>query len=329
MHTLLLAPTQLKTAATLLHQGECVAFPTETVYGLGANALDRKAVAKIFLAKGRPPDNPLSIHCYNRNQLEGLVTGWPPEAEALMEAFWPGPLSLVLKKKPAVPDIVTGGLDTVALRFPKHPVALRLMEMAGLPIAAPSANISGKPSPTRAEHVLADMDNKIAAIVDGGPTPGGLESTVLDCTVYPFVILRPGGITLEELQAIVPSTIGKTTTTISPGMKYKHYAPKAKVFLVTGAGKKDAIQERITSLKAKGLKIAVMAFAESDYVDAHQLNLGKKTQVGFVATNLYHLLREADTLGFDVVFIEGLSEEGLGYSIMDRLRQAADHEIHT
>lgn len=199
----MLGPAQIHLAAALLRQGECVAFPTETVYGLGANALDEDAVAKIFLAKGRPENKPLIVHCYHRRQLADLVAGWPEEAEKLMDRYWPGSLTLVLPKKSRVPANVTGGLNTVALRFPSHPLAIALLRETALPIAAPSANLSGQPSPTKAGQVLADLGGKIAAILDGGTT-GGVESTIVDCTRQPFRILRLGAIALEELRAFVP-----------------------------------------------------------------------------------------------------------------------------
>lgn len=333
MRTQLLRPSQIETAAAILRQGECVAFPTETVYGLGANALDEKAVAKIFLAKGRPADNPLIIHCHNRSQLNDLVVGWPREAEILMNTFWPGPLTLILYKKPAVPSIVTGGLDTVALRFPSHPVAINLLKAADLPVAAPSANVSGKPSPTRAEHVLEDMSGKIAAIIDGGPTEGGVESTVLDCTISPFRILRPGGVTLEQIRALVPAELDSGERAVSPrspGMKYRHYSPDAEVVLVTGDKIQEEIQGQIKHFQAMGLKVAVMAFSESPrYPGAYLLDMGSKTDVSVAASRIYHLLRQADALGFDLILIEGLPDEDLGRAIMNRLRKAAGRVLQT
>lgn len=333
MHTLLLLPAQIDTAATLLRQGECVAFPTETVYGLGANALDEHAIAKIFLAKGRPADNPLIIHCHNRSQLHDLVVGWPRDAEILMDTFWPGPLTLILYKKPDVPSIVTGGLDTVALRFPDHPVAISLLKTADLPVAAPSANVSGKPSPTRAEHVMEDMQGRIAAIVDGGPTVGGLESTVLDCTVSPFRILRPGGVTYEQIKALVPVELdsGKSADSPrSPGIKYRHYSPDAQVVLVTGNKIEEEIQGQINHFQAMGLKVALMAFSESPkYTGAHLLDMGSRADVSVAAARMYHLLRQADALGFDLILIEGLPDADLSRAIMNRLRKAASKVVQT
>ncbi|MDD2282756.1 MAG: L-threonylcarbamoyladenylate synthase [Eubacteriales bacterium] len=333
MHTRILLPSQIEIAADLLRQGECVAFPTETVYGLGANALDEKAVAKIFLAKGRPADNPLIIHCHSRAQLGDLVVGWPRQAEILMDAFWPGPLTLVLYKKPCIPSIVTGGLATVALRFPDHPVAISLLKAADLPIAAPSANVSGKPSPTRAEHVMEDMLGKIAAIIDGGPTGGGVESTVLDCTVSPFRILRPGGITLEQIRALVPVELDSgenADSPRSPGMKYRHYSPDAQVVLVTGGKIEEEIQVQINHFQARGMKVAVMAFNESPkYSGAYLLDMGSKTDVSVAAARIYHLLRQADSLGVDLILIEGLPDADLGRTIMNRLRKAAGKVVQT
>lgn len=329
LSTQVLTPSQIEIAAALLRQGECVAFPTETVYGLGANALDENAVAKIFIAKGRPADNPLIIHCHSRNQLAGLVASWPPQAEILMEKFWPGPLTLVLPKRPAVPDIVTGGMDTVALRFPSHPVAISLLQAADLPVAAPSANISGKPSPTLAQHVLEDMSGKIAAIVDAGPTGGGIESTVLDCTVFPFRILRPGGITCEALSSLVPVELNTEPPPDAPSMKYRHYSPAARVVLITGDKAAAEINRQIDACKAQNKKVALMAFTESRRPDLPILDMGSKADVSVAASRIYHLLRQGDALGLDVIIIEGLPEKGIGRTIMDRLRKAADSIIQT
>lgn len=327
MLTQVLNPSQIDIAATLLRQGECVAFPTETVYGLGANALDEKAVAKIFRAKGRPADNPLIIHCHSRLQLAELVTGWPPQAEVLMDTFWPGPLTLVLPKHPAVPDIVTGGLNTVALRFPSHPVAISLLQAAGLPIAAPSANISGRPSPTSAQHVLEDMSGKIAAVIDAGATGGGIESTVLDCTVSPFRILRPGGVTCEELSSLVAVKDTVEDAPPAPGTQYGHYSPAARVVLVTGDRAKAEINRQIDACKAQGMKAALMALTDSRRPDIHFLDMGRDVNVA--ASRIYHLLRQGDASGLDVIIIEGLPEAGIGRTIMDRLRKAAAIVINT
>ncbi|MCK9525103.1 MAG: L-threonylcarbamoyladenylate synthase, partial [Limnochordia bacterium] len=239
--TRILRPQEIGEAARLLAEGKVVAFPTETVYGLGANALNPQAVAAIFQAKGRPQDNPLIVHLSEGGQVEAFVKDIPAQARLLMERFWPGPLTFVLEKTERIPSVVTAGLETVAVRVPDHPIALELLKQIEFPLAAPSANVSGRPSPTRAQHVLADLDGLIPAILDGGETGWGLESTVLDCTVWPFRLLRPGGVTLEDLRALVPVQYGaaqgghvEEQVPRSPGMKYQHYAPEADVYLVTG-----------------------------------------------------------------------------------------------
>ncbi|HPT83512.1 MAG TPA: L-threonylcarbamoyladenylate synthase [Limnochordia bacterium] len=327
--TELLLPGQLDRAAELLSQGEIVAFPTETVYGLGANALDPLAVAKIFQAKGRPQDNPLIVHCTGVEQVEGLVREIPPQALLLMDRFWPGPLTLVLKKGEIIPEVVTAGLDTVAVRVPDHPVALALLQAVSFPLAAPSANLSGRPSPTRAEHVLQDLQGRIPAVLDGGETGWGVESTVLDCTEYPFRLLRPGGVTLEELRELVPVSFGAAEPgeepPRSPGMKYAHYAPQAEVFLVSGPTAADKIQELSESFLAKGQKVGVLTWDERArlYPGLTVLSMGPEGDLPGLASRLYHLLRRADELGLEVLFAEGVPEERLGLAIMNRLRKAA------
>jgi len=336
VETRIIQPDQLEEAVTLLKQGECVAFPTETVYGLGANALDAKAVAGIFAAKGRPADNPLIVHIYSLDQVMDLVGDYHPLANTLMERFWPGPLSLVLPKSHRIPDIVSAGLDTVAIRMPDHDLALELLQRANLPVAAPSANISGSPSPTRAEHVLQDLNGRIPLIVDGGPTGWGVESTVLDCTCLPFRILRPGGVTVEQLQqvaeiAVDPSVFhnGVVEKPRSPGMKYKHYAPKAEVVLVLG----DRIQEKINLLahspEFAGRKLGVLA--ASEHLEAYSgltvFDMGPELEPKIAASRLYNLLRTVDQQGLDVVFVEGFTENEIGMALMNRLRKAAGNRV--
>lgn len=331
--TRILKPGEYAWAALLIRQGQCVAFPTETVYGLGANALDSSAVKKVFLAKGRPADNPLIVHCHDLEQVDEVVGPWPKEVQILMDAFWPGPLTLVLQKRPVIPSAVTGSLTTVAVRIPNHPIALDLIRTANLPIAAPSANTSGRPSPTRAEHVWQDMAGKIPAIIDGGPTGWGLESTVLDCTVSPFRLLRPGGTTLEQLTEYVSVETSSdhelTGTPPSPGMKYKHYSPDAQVILVAGNNIQETVQEQIIRFNKLGLKVAVMAFTEtmSSYTGTCVLEMGSNKDLHGVAAKIYHLLRETDKLGCDLVLIEGLPERELGAAIMNRLSKAASGRI--
>lgn len=318
--TQVLKVDQIEIAAALLRRGECVAFPTETVYGLGADALSAPAVAKIFAAKGRPATKPLIIHCYSPSQLPALADHWPKEAERLMEAFWPGPLTLIFKKKPHIPAIVTGGGDTAAFRFPSHPVARRLLKAAAIPVAAPSANISGKPSPTTAAHVLEDLQGKIGAIVDGGPSGGGLESTLLDCSALPFRLLRLGAITLEQLEGLAP-----IVWAVPPPAKGQM---NAKVILFTGAEAAAAISQKAAADSAAGLKVAVLGFG-NPCPGATFLDLGSESDIRAAAARLYSHLRRADRESFDVVLIQGLPEKGLGRTIMSRLRTAADTIIET
>lgn len=335
LDTRILRPEQLEFAAYLLLKGECVAFPTETVYGLGANAMDPQAVAKIFKAKQRPADNPLIVHIYHPAQVPGLVIDYNHEADKLMEKFWPGPLSLILPRSPSVPKIVTAGLDSVAIRMPDHKLALDLLKMVDLPIAAPSANISGRPSPTRAEHVFEDLKGRIPAILDGGATGWGVESTVVDCTCWPFRILRPGGITYEQLLKVVPVELDPgiyqetKTQSASPGMKYQHYSPEAAIILVVGNNISDKINQMAQKPEYANLRLGVMAVSESrdNYQNLTILDLGSKSDQRTIASRLYHLLRSADDMGLDVVFVEGFSEVEIGMAIMNRLRKAAGYKI--
>ncbi|MGI6150227.1 MAG: threonylcarbamoyl-AMP synthase [Firmicutes bacterium] len=337
MKTIVLQPEELDQAAAFLQAGACVAFPTETVYGLGANALDAQAVASIFAAKGRPQDNPLIVHCCSEAQVLDLVGEVHPTARELMQKFWPGPLTLVLPRTAKIPPVVSAGLDTVAVRIPSHPVALRLIELSGLPLAAPSANLSGRPSPTTAAHVLADLDGRIRAIVDGGETGWGVESTVVDCTALPFRLLRPGGVTLEELQTVTPVEVDPGvygqlqpgSPPRSPGMKYRHYSPNAKVVLVLGDRPEERILAEGQKHAAQGRRVGVMAPTEHcpRYSEFATLPMGSVSNLQEISANLYRLLREADALELDVLFVESLPETGLGMAIMNRLRRAAGDNI--
>ncbi|MCB5236267.1 L-threonylcarbamoyladenylate synthase [Niallia alba] len=326
--------SQIEQAADLLKRNEVVAFPTETVYGLGGNAKEDAAITKIFAAKGRPSDNPLIIHIAKLEQLDELVENVPTTAQKLMETFWPGPLTVIFeKKKGALSEVATAGLSTVGIRMPNHPVALQLIEQSGLPIAAPSANRSGKPSPTKAIHVKEDLDSRIAGIVDGGPTGVGVESTVVDCTGDKVVILRPGGITKEQLESVVgevkidQALINKEIKPKSPGMKYTHYAPNAPLFLVEGT--KEKIQLLIAEEKQKGHTVGVLtteenkAFYQADYVYA----CGQRTDLSTVATDLYDGLRSFDHHQVDIIFGEMFPTEGVGQAIMNRLMKAASHQV--
>ncbi|MFE7063659.1 L-threonylcarbamoyladenylate synthase [Sutcliffiella sp. NPDC057660] len=326
---------QLKEAAALLQQEEVVAFPTETVYGLGANALSDQAVLKIFEAKGRPGDNPLIVHITKKEQLTDLVDNLPEVAEELMQAFWPGPLTLVLKSRDGVSKYVTAGLDTLAVRMPDHPIALALMEVAGLPLAAPSANLSGKPSPTTAAHVDEDLDGKIAGIVDGGPTGVGLESTVVDCTTEIPVILRPGGVTKEQLEAVIgqievdPALTSQDQAPKSPGMKYTHYAPVAPVFLVEGG--LDFLKETVLAAQKDGKKVGLLVTEETkaELGEAGDVMIacGTRSDLSTVATNLYDALRAFNSTDVDIIFSETFPNTGVGAAIMNRLDKAAGHKI--
>lgn len=326
----------VKKAACILKRGGLVAFPTETVYGLGANAFDAKAVAAIFKAKGRPPDNPIIVHVADREQVSSLAENISSRAKALMDNFWPGPLTLVLPVKGGVPAEVTAGLRTVAVRMPDHPVALALIKAAGVPVAAPSANISGSPSPTSAEHVLHDLNGRIDAVLDGGAAGVGVESTVLDLTENVPVILRPGGVTPEDLRCVIGEVEVASTGGAgfscgegprSPGMKYAHYAPRAPLTLVEG--RPDAVAEKIIELaekqKALGKRVGILSYSGGkDFSCAGQVVLaGNREKPVTVASELYAALRRFDELGVDLILAEGLEENGVGLAVMDRLRRAA------
>lgn len=327
-------------AGLILRQGGLVAFPTETVYGLGADATNGRAVARIFEAKGRPPDNPIIVHVASRSQLSSLVLSIPAEAEILMDAFWPGPLTVILPAAREVPGVVTAGLTTVAVRMPDHPVALALIKAAGVPVAAPSANLSGKPSPTLAEHVLQDLDGRIEAVLDGGPAGVGVESTVLDLTSSVPVILRPGGITPEELTAcagkveIDPDVISgyyEGDSPRSPGMKYAHYAPRAPLLLVTGSRPAVAlkIREMAREEARVGRRVGILTYSDSRDFSAlgEVVVAGRRDMPETVAAGLYSALRRFNEMGVDVILAEGLEEKGVGLAVMNRLKKAAGGHI--
>jgi L-threonylcarbamoyladenylate synthase len=326
---------QLVDAAHFLQENEVVAIPTETVYGLAGNAESDEAVAKIFAAKGRPGDNPLIIHIADRGQLDGFVAEVPKKAAELMDAFWPGPLTIIFKKKAGVlSEKATAGLETVAVRMPDHPVALALLQVCGLPIAAPSANSSGKPSPTTAGHVLDDLAGKIAGVVDGGATGVGVESTVVDCTEDVPVILRPGGVTREQLEAVVgevavdPALEGEgSQRPKSPGMKYTHYAPNAPLYLVSGT--REFLQKLVSEKRREGLRVGVLATEESvELYDADVvLACGKRADLETVAAALYDVLRKFNTLGVEIIFSEMFPVDGVGHAIMNRLQKAAGNKV--
>ena len=325
---------QIVDAAQKLKAGELIAFPTETVYGLGANALMGESVAGIYRAKGRPSDNPLIVHIGEKGQVHDLVKDIPEVAQKLMDSFWPGPLTLIFQKREGLfPDEVTAGLSTVGIRMPDHPVALDLLKEAGCPTAAPSANLSGKPSPTTAEHVREDLDGKIAGIVDGGPTGVGLESTVLDVTGTIPQILRPGGITKEQLEEVVgkveidPGLVKGDDAPKAPGMKYTHYAPKAPLTLVDGTP--QFIQTLINEERSLGKKVGVYTVTEHVHLfDADVIIAGgSREEPSTVAEKMYGVLRQFDKEQPDVIFGEVFSEDGIGQAIMNRLKKAAGGRI--
>ena len=331
-------PELLAAPAEELIKGGLVAFPTETVYGLGANALDPEAVAGIYAAKGRPSDNPLIVHIADKTDLELLAAEVSPNAWVLTEKFWPGPLTIIVKKAPNVPYITTGGLETVAVRQPDSPAARELIRLSGVPIAAPSANISGRPSPTSAEAVFEDLDGKIAYIIDTGPSYIGVESTIIDCTTPVPTLLRPGGITMEMLVEtlgeleIDPAISDEALVARAPGMKYKHYAPKAPVLLFEGVtGKRlTAMQEKLALFKAEGKKTGCLIAKETaDILKTADFTVvyGSRNSLDAVAANLFSALRSFDSISVDIILVEGVAEQGLGLAVMNRLRKAAGYNI--
>lgn len=332
-----------KEAAQILQEGGLVAFPTETVYGLGGNALDSQAAKKIYEAKGRPSDNPLIVHIASIDALEELTTGVTEQARRLAEKFWPGPLTMILQKSDKVPLGTTGGLDTVAIRMPNHPIALRLIKEAGIYIAAPSANTSGRPSPTMASHVQEDLEGKIDMILDGGMVEVGIESTIVDLTGEVPTILRPGCITKEMLESVLGSVeidaaildkkgavSGKPK---APGMKYKHYAPKAQLTIIQGT--KEKVVARICQLseqgKAEGKKVGIIATDETMecYRVGEVRSIGSRKEEGSIARGLYKILREFDHLDVDVIYTESFEGDQMGMAIMNRLNKAAGYSILT
>lgn len=324
---------QLVEAAKLLLEDKVVAFPTETVYGLGANAFSTEAVEKVFKAKGRPSDNPLIIHIAEFETLENVASEITDSAKKLTKAFWPGPLTVVLPKKGPLSPLVTAGLETVGIRMPDHPVALELIRLVGKPLAAPSANRSGKPSPTQGHHVLEDLEGRIAGLVDAGPTGVGVESTVVDCTTTPVTLLRPGGVTLEQLRAVLgdvsvdPALVKDDVTPKSPGLKYKHYSPNAPVLLVQST---DVLQKEIQAAQAAGKRVGVLTtdehldmFKSADQV----ISCGTRSDLTTVAQTIYGALRQFDELNVDLILSETFPTEGIGGAIMNRLTKAAGGNI--
>jgi L-threonylcarbamoyladenylate synthase len=334
-------PTKIQTAAQIIQSGGLVAFPTETVYGLGADALNSAAVLALFEAKKRPLDNPPILHIADTSEVYKLAQDVPKKAELLMKQFWPGPLTLIFKRSSIIPNVTVADLDTVAIRMPKHNVALALIKQSKCPIAAPSANLAGKPSPTTAKHVYEDLDGRIDAILDGGPTRIGVESTVLDLSVDPPMILRPGGTTFEALKLVLgnvqlhPFVEAEKELPIekikSPGMKHRHYAPRAEVILVEGAvsAVKSKIQELADVYARKDAKVGILATDETQksYKAAVVKSLGSRFNLAIIAQNLFRLLREVDAEKVDVIIAEGIPSEGMGLAVMNRLRKASGYRI--
>ncbi|MBQ9562779.1 MAG: threonylcarbamoyl-AMP synthase [Lachnospiraceae bacterium] len=333
----------LAEAGRIICEGGLVAFPTETVYGLGADALQEEAARKIYAAKGRPSDNPLIVHITKMEDLEALAEEVPECARKLAEAFWPGPLTMVFPKKPAVPYGTTGGLDTVAVRMPSHPLARDLIRVSGRFLAAPSANASGRPSPTRASHVKDDLDGRIDMILDGGEVNIGLESTVVDVTGEVPTILRPGYVTQEMMQrvvgrveidrAILEENVDRHFVPKAPGMKYRHYAPKGSLTVVEG--EEEAVIREICRLAEEGVKagkrVGIIATEETAgrYPAGMVRVIGSRADEESVAHGLFAILREFDDLEAQLIYSEGFGEQGLGRAIMNRLLKAAGHQVIT
>ncbi|WPC42081.1 L-threonylcarbamoyladenylate synthase [Clostridium sp. JS66] len=329
-------------AANVIKEGGLVAFPTETVYGLGGNALNPSAVKKIFEAKGRPQDNPVIAHIADFKEINALVKEIPEVAKKLMEKFWPGPMTLILQKSEIVPDVTTAGLKCVGIRMPSNIIAREFIRACGVPIAAPSANISGRPSPTDVERCIEDMDGKIDYIIGGEMCDIGVESTVIDCTVQPVCILRPGGITLEMLKEvdkdayIDPAIMKKPDKDFkpkAPGMKYKHYAPKAHVKIVAGDLQKTIakINEIVQNYIGENKSVGIMATDETKkyYKNGMVVSLGSREDMISISKNLFETLRSFDDKGVDVIVSEAFEEIGVGVAIMNRLQKSAGFDITT
>lgn len=337
METKLLTAKEVNEAGKILKNGGLVGIPTETVYGLAANALDGTAVAKIFAAKGRPQDNPLIVHISRLSQLDDLVAFVPSVVYDLADVFWPGPLTIIMEKSGIIPDEVSAGLPTVAIRMPSHPLARKIIDAAGVPLAAPSANTSGKPSPTTADHVMHDMNGKIDAVLDGGPCGVGVESTVITlCTRKPR-ILRPGRVTPEELEEVLgeveidDAVLGKLKdgeTAASPGMKYKHYSPNAEVFVIDADTESFRRYVNDAATKNGVSKTAALVFdGEDDGFVCKTLSFGEKDDDCAHAHKLFAALRECDDFGFSSVYVHCPSYDGVGLAVMNRLLRAAEFKV--
>ena len=329
----------INAAGQILKQGGLVAFPTETVYGLGANALDEEAARKTYAAKGRPSDNPLIVHIASLEDLYPITRKVPEKAVALAEKFWPGPLTMIFEKSELVPHGTTGGLETVAVRMPDNEVALALIRAGGGYVSGPSANKSGRPSPTMARHVLDDLEGRIDMILDGGPVHIGVESTIVDMTVEPPMILRPGAVTKEMLEETVGEvTVDHTILTAdaktppkAPGMKYRHYAPRAEMTVVEGPLEKvvDKIGELAAARENEGHRVGIIATQETmgRYDHENVKCIGTREDESTVAANLYAILREFDDDGTEYIYSEAFASDGIGSAVMNRLLKAAGHHV--
>ncbi len=330
---------KIEAAGDILKNGGLVAFPTETVYGLGADALNPEASKKIYAAKGRPSDNPLIVHISNMKALEKITSEIPQKAKKMAEQFWPGPLTMIFPKSEQVPLETTGGLETVAVRMPNHPIALALIDAGGGYIAAPSANTSGKPSPTKAEHVALDMDGKIPMILDGGAVGIGIESTIVDFSTDIPMILRPGYITPEMIREVIGevkmdpglSMDNPAAHPKAPGMKYKHYAPKADLILVNGAQERviQKINELVSIAQKSGKKTGVIGTDETcgQYQAGIVKSIGTREEEDTIARHLYGILRDFDDLDVDIIYSESFSTPRIGQAIMNRMLKAAGHQV--
>lgn len=326
-------------AAQIIKNGGLVAFPTETVYGLGADALNEEAVKKIFIAKGRPQDNPLIVHVSSKN-IEAYVKEIPDIAKKLINKFWPGPLTIILNKKDIIPNVTSANLPSVGIRMPDNDIARKLIELSGTVIAAPSANISGRPSPTDLERCVEDLNGRVDYIIGGCNSKIGVESTIVDCTVNPPLVLRPGGITLEmlkeldsriEIDEAVMKKPSENLKPKAPGMKYRHYAPKAKVTIISGNRKNtvEKIKEMVNYNIEKQKKVCILTVEENEneYNQGIKIVLGSLSDLTTVAKNLFEALRKCDDLGADLILAEAYEKKGVGVAIMNRLNKAAGFDI--
>lgn len=326
---------KLKEASHYINKGELVVFPTETVYGLGADGLNADACKKIFAAKNRPSDNPLILHISHIDELDRLVSEVPEDAKLLAKNLWPGPLTMIFKKSKLIPDVVTAGGDTVAIRMPKDPIARKFIEICKTPLAAPSANISGRPSPTNAQDVYFDMNGRVSVIIDGGDCQIGIESTVLDLTEDKPMILRPGFYTYEYIKGFLPdlvlddSLVDDNVIPKSPGQKYKHYAPKAQMKIYVGDSSASYIYKEAKEEEKKGKKVGILAFEQDidKFYDFDFVSLGNKDNLIEMSHVLFSALRLLDKKGVDIILAQGVEDKNLGKSIMNRMKKSASGNV--